>query len=207
MRSRLAWLLAWLAVSANAPAFAAEFKYPWQGGVVYGRDLLSREERKAYWRELNALATDAEKEAYWRAHIAKMQEIARRRGVSIEDPPRIKDKPNPKTWWRDPYFSEIMTREEVAAYRRDLDAMATTAEHDAYRAAHIRRMQERARRRGIGMLSTEDWEPILRADAARRAAAGEASEEVSNEVTANETAAAPAAGASADAAPQPAVGR
>jgi hypothetical protein len=141
--------------------------------VVFGRDLLSKEERQAYWRNLNERKTHEEKEAFWRSHIAKMQELARQRGVAIEDPPRIKDKPNPKTWWRDPYFSEIMTREEVAAYRRDLDAMTTEAEHDAYRAAHIYRMQERARSRGIGLLSTSDWDHILEADAARKAAAAQ----------------------------------
>jgi len=173
VRSQVARVLALLALSASLPAFAADFKYPWQGGVVYGRDLLSRQDRRAYWRTLNRLKTREAQEAFWRAHVAKMQELARQRGVAIEDPPEIKDKPNPKTLWRDPYFSEIMTREEIDAYRRDLDAMTTTAERDAYRAAHIGRMQDRARRRGIGMKSTLDWDPILEADAARKADAAE----------------------------------
>lgn len=161
MRSSVLAFTASLVLLAVATTAAA--RNPWEGRPPYGVDMLTQEERKTYWREIRALPSVEEQEAYWRAHIEKMQQRALERGLEPPTPPRrlIPDaaqKPRPAA----PYFDEIMTEEEIEAYFEGLEALTDLPERRAFIADHVDRMRARGRARGVSLPSTTDWEYALK---------------------------------------------
>jgi hypothetical protein len=120
--------------------------------------MMSEEERKAYWKELRALPTVEEKEAYWLEHIERMEQRALERGVSLPPRPR-RPIPDGEKVARPaaPYFYEIMTEEEREAYYEALAKLTVLSERRAFMADHILRMQARGRARGVSLPSAADW--------------------------------------------------
>ena len=57
-------------------------------GRPTGVPMMTEEERRTYWKEIQALPTVEEKEAYWLAHIERMKQRALERGVALPPPPR-----------------------------------------------------------------------------------------------------------------------
>jgi hypothetical protein len=177
MRSRV--LAFTVSIVLAAAATTAQARNPWEGQPAFGRALMNEEERRTFWREMNALQTVEEKEAYWQAHIEKMQQRALERGVSIPDPPKkvvpVDEKP---VFGRPPYFEEIMTEAELTAYRETERATEDPVARRAFIADHIRRMQARGAVRGVSIPSTTDWNDLLeRAAADAKAAKPEAESE------------------------------
>jgi hypothetical protein len=177
MRISVFALTAWLvAMAAAAPAPARD---PWEGRPIYGADLLSKAERKAYWSEFLALETFEEQEAYWLAHVAKMQRLAIERGVSLPDPPEKSPAPGEEklVYSREPYFADILTPEERDAYHTEIDAIKDRSERRAFVRNHIAKMQARGLERGLSPPSTADfayaYEPLDEAGQAAPAPAAD----------------------------------
>jgi len=152
-----------------ATSTTAVARHPWQGRPPYGLEMMTEKERKTYWRELKALSSVEEKEAYWRAHIERMTQRALARGVSLPRPPRrlIPDEEQPvrpKT----PYFHEIMTQEEREAYYEGLGKLTVRAERRAFMADHIERMQARGLARGVSLPSAADWAYVFEGRAQKK---------------------------------------
>jgi hypothetical protein len=160
MRSRILAFTASLALVA-APTTALA-RNPWEGQVVYGRPMMTSEERQIYWDEILALPTVEEKEAYWTAHIARMQQRALARGVALPPPPRrLIPQSEQLVHQRAPYFGEIMTEEERQTYDKELGALLDLAERRAYIAKNIERMRARGLARGVSLPSTADFSDVL----------------------------------------------
>jgi hypothetical protein len=123
---------------------------PWSRGIVYGRAMLTPDERKQYWEELQAFATDEEKRAYWEAHIERMQRLAIERGVAIEPPPnaprRVLDQ---RKFSHAPYFRELMTTEEQDAYRDAVWHINDDDVRNHFVSSHVLEMRQRAISRGV----------------------------------------------------------
>jgi hypothetical protein len=161
MRSAVLAFTALLVLVIAATTAAA--RNPWEGRPPYGLSMMTQQERQTYWKELQALPTAEEQEAYWLAHIEKMKQRALERGVELPPPPRrlIPDdqqKARPAA----PYFEEIMTDEEIEAYYDGLEALTVPSERKAFIADHIKRMQERGLERGISLPSTADFAYALK---------------------------------------------
>ena len=141
-----------------AAATTAVARDPWQGRPPYGLAMMTEEERKTYWRELQALSSVEEKEAYWLAHNERMTQRALVRGVALPPPPR-RLIPDSEQQIRPaaPYFREIMTDEELEAYYEGLGALEALSERRAFIADHIGKMRARGLARGVSLPSTTDW--------------------------------------------------
>jgi hypothetical protein len=139
----------WLLCALVCPSVAAA-DGPWNRGIVYGRTMLTRDERGEYWTALDALETDEEKQAYWEAHIERMQKLALERGVEIEKPPNAaKRKLDERKFSHVPYFRELMTPEELQAYRDTVWHIDADAERNVFVSTHILEMRTRAVSRGV----------------------------------------------------------
>jgi len=141
-----------------AAATTAVVRNPWQGRPPYGLSMMTDEERSTYWKELQALSSTEEQEAYWRAHIERMTQRAQARGVSLPPPPRrlipdSEQQARPAA----PYFYAIMTEEEREAYYEGLGKLTVLAERRAFMADHIETMQARGLARGVSLPSAVDW--------------------------------------------------
>jgi hypothetical protein len=185
---RLATAVILLGAFLGAPVAARE---PWERrATAYGRNLMTKEERKAYWREFNALETDSERTAYYNAHVAAMKQRAADRGVSEPEwGPLAPGEESEVTFWRAPYFSDIMTEEEKANYRPSLDAIPDHLDRWRFVAEHIRTMYARGIERGVTVPPTTGFADVFEAlgevppdapasitarDAAKAATVGEA---------------------------------
>jgi len=198
MRLRFLFGLAPLLLAAATATAELEQEYPWtKGKPPFGAPLMTREEKQTYRKEIDALATVAEKSVYWKAHVAAMQRRAVERGVSVQQPvvlpEDVKVKPH-----RPPYFNEIMTEEELDRYTEEYQACKTPARKRAFIVEHIRAMEQRSLARGVSAPDTSEWSDILRR--AVYDAVGAARERAR---TAAEAAEAAAADADAEGAPQP----
>jgi len=143
---------------------ASGAREPWVGNPPYGRALMTRAELKTYWREWMALQTDEERRAYWDAHVAKMQQRVAERGLS--DPVRetnLAGVAGKVSFWRPPYFQDIMTDEEQRAYRPSLDAIPDRMDRWRFVANHIRTMYARGVERGVSVPSTYDFRDVFEA--------------------------------------------
>jgi hypothetical protein len=143
-------------------AQAATARDPWEGRPIYGRELMSRDEIKAYRETLKAFETYDEKAAFWLAEIERMKQRALDAGVALPDPPRYRapgEKPVPRP--KEPYFKEIMTPEEVEQYYDAVRGLPVPAERDAYIAEHIVRMRTRGFERGVSVPSTYEWNYVF----------------------------------------------
>jgi hypothetical protein len=146
-------------VLMTAPAAA---RPAWKGHPPYGNDMMTRTERKAYWREFLALETDADRDAYYVVHIERMKQRALERGVSEPEMHRYIDDADRKVvFWRPPYFEEIMTDEELANYVPALDALPDRLDRTRFVAEHIRTMYFRALERGVSAPSIEPFDDVF----------------------------------------------
>lgn len=137
-------------VSPPTPPEPEKLLKPWNRGIVYGRAMLTIPERREYWAGLNALTSDAEKRAYWEAHIERMQQLAIERGVEIEAPPNAPRRPlDTRKFSHVPYFREMMTTAEQDAYRDAVWHIHDDQERWKFVASHILRMRKRALDRGV----------------------------------------------------------
>jgi hypothetical protein len=132
--------------------------------------MMSDEEKRTYWKGIQALPSVEEKEAYWLAHIERMKQRALERGVSLPRPPRRRipdgeQVPRPAA----PYFYEIMTDEEREAYYEGLGKLKLLPERRAFIADHIERMQARGRARGVSLPSAADWAYVFEGRAPKTA--------------------------------------
>lgn len=157
-------LFAWLA----APVAAREI---WEGKPPHGRDLMSPSERRLFWREFLALETDDERRSYWLAHNEAMDRRAEEWGVSLEPARTGTGGDGHIGFWRPPYFTDIMTEEEQAKYRTDLDALPVRESRQQYVREHILRMQLRAAERGISIPSARAFDDVFEVTTADEAAA------------------------------------
>jgi len=149
-----------------AAATTAPARNPWEGQPIHGKDLLSRAERKTYWRELQALETVEEQEAYWRAHVERVEKLALERGVALPKLPkmRVPDSEQRLVYSRPPYFEEIHTPEERAAYHETLDALKDPAERNAFIRNHIEKMRARGLARGLSLPSTANFAYVFESE-------------------------------------------
>lgn len=125
---------------------------PWKGQLVYGRDLMTIEERRAYRAGMRRQQTYEDELAYWRAHVEKMQQRAWERGLPIDPAPEVMT-PSELERRRAPIFSiGFMTGEEIEAYRAaEADLIAREVpleEYEAFVRAHVEKMRKRAWERG-----------------------------------------------------------
>jgi hypothetical protein len=160
MRSSvLAFAVLLLLVAAATTAVA---RNPWEGRPPYGLPMMTEEERKTYWKEIQALSSAEEQEAYWLAHIERMKQRGLARGVALPPPPR-RLTPDTQQQARPaaPYFQEIMTDEELEAYYERLGALKVPAERRAFIADHIEGMRARGLVRGVSLPSTANFADIL----------------------------------------------
>jgi len=148
-----------VALLLATPALA---KNVWDNQAAWGGRMMSSVEKKIYWKDFLALETDEERQAYWDAHVAKMTKRGLEWGVSLPKPRRIlTEEERYLGFWRMPYFQEIMTKEESAHYRSDLDAIPDENDRRRYVADHIRRMQARAAARGISIPSARKFDDVF----------------------------------------------
>lgn len=171
---------------------------PWEGRPPYGRDLMTRAERKTYRLEFQALQTDAERDTYYSEHVEKMKHRAWERGVA--EPvvgPNLSDDEQPVTFWRAPYFEDMMTPEERANYAPALDAIPDRLDRWRFVAKHIRTMYARGIERGVTVPPTDRFANVFEA-------LGEEPPDARARTSANETGSAAATGdADADEAEAP----
>jgi len=134
----------------------------WQGRPPYGKDLMTDSEKKTYWREFLALRTDADRDAYWDAHVEKMKQRAVERGVSMPKMFRKRStEPKKPRFWGPPYFEEMMTEEEIENYYPSLEAIPDRLDQTRFVAAHIRTMYARALERGVSAPLTVEFDYIF----------------------------------------------
>jgi hypothetical protein len=157
----------------------------WDKQPAYGGRMMSKAEKKLYWREFLAFETDEERQVYWDDHVAKMTKRALEWGVSPPRQRKVLSKGERFLgYWRRPYFPDMMTEEEAANYRSDLDAIPDRDDRRRYVADHIRRMQARAESRGVSVPSAAEFDDVFdppeSADATETAAAEDEDDE-SNE--------------------------
>jgi hypothetical protein len=171
MRARvLAFTISLLLAAAALPASA---RNPWEGQPPYGAPIMTKQEKKTYWTTMRDLPSVEEQEAYWLAHVARMEERALERGVALPDPPKLR-RPGPPLLRpvRPPYMEAIMTKEEVETYYAEVAARTDRIERMAYIAAHIERMQALGLERGIALPTTAlHSEAIQATEKARKNAA------------------------------------
>ena len=165
MRSRvLAFTALLVLVAATTTALAKQprKREPWEGQRPYGLSMMTEEERKTYWDKILTLPTVEEKEAYWRAHIEKMEQRALERGVELPRPPRklIPDSEQPRHP-RPPYFPDVMTAEEIRVYEETLNAIKGLPARKAFIADHLEKMQARGLARGVSLPGTADFADVL----------------------------------------------
>ena len=121
---------------------------PWVGQFLYGLDLTTDAERREFWRKMRQLRTYDEQLAHWRAHVARMRDRARERGLAIDEPPEVMA-PGERERLRRPVMGrELMTTEEIEAYRA-LEVTLTPEEQESFRLEHLERMRRRADERGL----------------------------------------------------------
>lgn len=144
------------------PCPQAVAREPWVGKPPYGRSLMTRQERKTYWKEFQALETDEERRAYWDAHVERMKQRVIERGVSEPvNQPNLAGVKGDISFWRPPYFQDIMTEEEQLAYRPTLDSISDRLERTRFVAQHIRKMYARGIARGVSVPSTFDFADVF----------------------------------------------
>lgn len=102
---------------------------------IYGREMMTAEERERYRKELNSAPNDVEWSRMRAEHQREMQARARAQGRQL-DPP---------------VFGEhMMTMEERNRYTRSMQAATSDAEKARIRAEHQQAMMQRAHELGIG---------------------------------------------------------
>jgi hypothetical protein len=121
---------------------------PWEGQFLYGKDLLTDAERKAFWRKMRALEKYEDQLALWRVPSAEVQQRAWDRGLTLEEPPEIMA-PGERARLRRPIYGiELMTNSEIEAYRAK-EARLSWKEQELMRREHAEMMRKRARERGL----------------------------------------------------------
>lgn len=117
----------------HAPGFANLKK-----GDIYGNELMTRQERKAYRQELSGAGTAEERARIEASHRKEMQARAEKRGVTIEPP------------GKDIYGGALMSVEERNRYREELKLIGRDSEkRTRFVADHKEKMQLRAKAQGV----------------------------------------------------------
>jgi hypothetical protein len=170
MRARAATFTISLLLAAVAlPALA---RNPWEGQPPYGAPIMTKQEKKTYWTTMRDLPTVEEREAYWRTHVAKMEQRALERGISLPHPPKMRPAEPVLRPVRPPYMEAIMTPEEVETYYAEVAARTDRTERMAYINAHIEKMQAVGLERGISLPTTALYQEAIQVtEKARKAAA------------------------------------
>ena len=107
---------------------------------IYGREMMTAEERERFRKELNSARDDREWSRMRAEHQREMQARAREQGRQL-DPP---------------VFGEhMMTMEERNRYTQRMQAAASDAEKARIRAEHQQMMMQRAHELGIGEMLQE----------------------------------------------------
>ena len=107
---------------------------------IYGREMMTAEERERFRKELNSARDDREWSRMRAEHQREMQARAREQGRQL-DPP---------------VFGEhMMTMEERNRYTQRMQAAASDAEKARIRAEHQQTMMQRAHELGIGEMLQE----------------------------------------------------
>lgn len=107
---------------------------------IYGREMMTAEERERFRKQLNSAANDREWSRMRAEHQREMQARAKAQGRQL-DPP---------------VFGEhMMTMEERNRYTQRMQAAATDAEKAHIRAEHQQMMMQRAHELGIGEMLQE----------------------------------------------------
>ena len=107
---------------------------------VYGREMMTAEERERFRKQLNSAGNDREWSRMRAEHQREMQARAKAQGRQL-DPP---------------VFGEhMMTMEERNRYTQRMQAAATDAEKARIRAEHQQMMMQRAHELGIGEMLQE----------------------------------------------------
>lgn len=118
-------------------------------GVVYGSQLMTPEERAAYRAKLRAAKTPEERIKIRAEHHQEMQQRAEKAGVTLPPLPGWCANLPPDPAGETVYGSRLMTAAECNAYRAKLRAAGTPEERAKIRAAHIKEIQERAKKAGM----------------------------------------------------------
>ncbi len=101
---------------------------------IFGRDLMTAEERKAYRKELKEAKSDQEWAEIRARHMVEMQKRAKAQGKTLEVPL---------------HGQYMMTREEQQRFTERMQNAETDAERRQIRAEHRNMMRERADALGV----------------------------------------------------------
>lgn len=105
---------------------------------IYGSELMTKQERKRYRKELSQAASDGERARVEKRHQEQMHKRAEQRGVTIEPP------------GKDIYGGGLMSVEERNRYREQLRLIGKDEEkRTRFMADHKQKMQRRANSLGI----------------------------------------------------------
>jgi hypothetical protein len=101
---------------------------------IYGSELMTKEERNQYRKQLADKETERAREQYRNQHEEQMQERARNQGKDLVPPGQGSI-----------YGGELMTVEERNRYREQLRRMETEEERLQFQAQHREKMNARAK--------------------------------------------------------------
>ncbi len=113
---------------------------------IYGRELMSGEERNAYRRQLQEAATPEARRRIEEQHRNTILERAQARGVKVAPP------------GQGIYGGALMSVEERSRFREQLRSIGSAEERRAFLAQHRVSMQERATARGVPFEQLEETE-------------------------------------------------
>lgn len=108
-----------------------------QDDDIYGRELLSAEERNAYRRQLQEAASAEERRRIEEQHREMVHQRAEERGVQLAPP------------GRGIYGGAMMSVEERARYREQLHMLDSDAARRQFMSEHRQSMQQRAQAEGV----------------------------------------------------------
>lgn len=101
---------------------------------IYGRDLMSTAERRAYRDRVNAATSDRQWAQIREQHINEMQQRAGSQGQSLERPV---------------YGQHMLTQQELERHRERLEAAQSASDRTRIRSEHQQMIIERARLLGV----------------------------------------------------------
>ena len=111
---------------------------------IYGRELLSAEERNAFRRQLQEAASAEERRRIEEQHREMVQERAEERGVQLAPP------------GRGIYGGAMMSVEERARYREQLHMLDSDAARRQFMSEHRQAMQQRAQAEGVPLKDLDE---------------------------------------------------
>lgn len=110
---------------------------------IYGGELMSQQERLEYREQLRAKETTQERDQLKAEHRSNMQQRAKERGVTVQEPI---------------YGQNMMSQEDKLRYREQLQTMQTEQEREQFMAEHRAKMQSRAQQQTLQPDDVEEAE-------------------------------------------------